>query len=298
VSPRFDVVGLGVAALDYVTRLEAWPAPDTKIKTDTLVVGGGGTVGTALVTVARQGLKAAFAGSLGDDGAGRQVLAEFEREKVDTSLASVVTGARTTWAFCVAHGQVRNVFSIRSTAPPLSPDDRAMEAMLSCRALHLDGSEEQASCELAREARRRGILCSLDAGSVRASSRELLEQIGLLVMSEHFLREYVGAEAGAAALVGLHTPDRLLTAVTRGARGTLAYDGREIFEVPAEPVEVADSTGAGDVFHGALLAALLRGLELRRALGFASHLAARSCRALGGRQSIPRRADVTGWFDD
>jgi sulfofructose kinase len=78
-----------------------------------------------------------------------------------------------------------------------------------------------------------------------------------------------------------------LTVVTRGAGGCTAYAGDETLEVPAHPVEVVSTLGAGDVFHGALLASLVRGLELRNALVHANACAALSCRALDARSAIP-----------
>ena len=94
--------------------------------------------------------------------------------------------------------------------------------------------------------------------------------------------------------VSLYAPNRddglraELTVVTRGADGCTAYRNGETIEVPGEPVAGLVSTlGAGDVFHGALLAAFVRGLELREALRAANRCAALSCRALDGRSAIP-----------
>ncbi len=76
--------------------------------------------------------------------------------------------------------------------------------------------------------------------------------------------------------------------ITRGADGCVAYRDDETIDVPGEHVEGMVSTlGAGDVFHGALLAALARGLELREALVKANRCAALSCRALDGRSALP-----------
>ena len=86
-----------------------------------------------------------------------------------------------------------------------------------------------------------------------------------------------------------------IAAVTLGARGLVACTGGEPYSIPAEPVEVVDSTGAGDVFHGALLAALLGGRSIDRSLRLASRVAAMSCRGLGGRAAIPRPDEVEGW---
>jgi sulfofructose kinase len=78
-----------------------------------------------------------------------------------------------------------------------------------------------------------------------------------------------------------------LTVVTRGGRGCTAYTGDETIDLPAHPVETVSTLGAGDVFHGALLAGLVRELPLRQALARANACAALSCRALDGRSAIP-----------
>jgi sulfofructose kinase len=78
-----------------------------------------------------------------------------------------------------------------------------------------------------------------------------------------------------------------LTVVTRGAHGCTAYVDGETIDVPGFPVDAVSTLGAGDVFHGALLACLVRGLELRDALFRANACAALSCRALDGRSAIP-----------
>jgi sulfofructose kinase len=101
------------------------------------------------------------------------------------------------------------------------------------------------------------------------------------------------------ARVALYSPNQddgrraPLTVITRGADGCVAHRGDETIEVPGERVEGTVSTvGAGDVFHGALLAALARGLELRDALVAANRCAALSCRALDGRSAIPAWEDL------
>ena len=106
-------------------------------------------------------------------------------------------------------------------------------------------------------------------------------------MCEEFLAELRPNLGHEQALKQLHTNDRKLTAVTLGSRGCVVFDGHELYRVPAESVEVVDTTGAGDVFHGALLAALLKHKDTREALVFASHVAARKCQQLGGQAGIP-----------
>lgn len=291
---RFDVIGVGVSAFDYLTRVDDFPGVDTKVRSEVLEMQGGGTVGTALATVSRLGLRAAFAGILGDDDFGRGILSGLEADEVDTSLTVVAAGARSPFAFCVSSPPHRTVFSIRPTTPPLAISDAALDAYLDARYLHLDGTEEQASVQLARAARVRGVGVSLDFQRVRPDSDELLALADVAIVSEAFARERFGDVAPPVALQALHRPSMQLAAITLGARGSIGTDGKTTWEIPAEPVEVVDSTGAGDVYHGAALVALLHGHDVAHALRFATHVAGLSCRALGGRAGIPTRDELGG----
>jgi sugar/nucleoside kinase (ribokinase family) len=80
--------------------------------------------------------------------------------------------------------------------------------------------------------------------------------------------------------------------VTLGERGSLAWDGERLLETPALPVAVVDTTGAGDVFHGALASCLVQGMALPEALEFAAAAAALACTAPGGRRGIAGAAAV------
>lgn len=109
--------------------------------------------------------------------------------------------------------------------------------------------------------------------------------------------EVPGLDVGKVAL---YTPTEAnddgrraaVTVITRGSRGCTAYVGGETIDLPAHPVDVVSTLGAGDVFHGALLACLVRGLDLRDALVSANKAAALSCRALDGRSAIPTWEEI------
>ena len=291
--PRYDVVGLGTAACDYLIQLDEFPRPDQKARADDMVIEGGGTVGTALVTVARLGRSAAFAGAQGDDAFGRFTLESLDRELVDTSLAVVTPGARSPFAFCVSVPPLRNVFSVRATTPPFKPTPAELNAILDTHFLHLDGSMEEAALAVAEEARRRGVGVSVDLQRVRPASSRLLALADVALVSESFASESFPGQSTADAVRSLWRAGMRVAGVTLGERGAVATEGGEPYEVPAESVaEVVDSTGAGDVFHGALLVGLLEGHTVREALGLATHVAALSLRALGGRAGIPTRDEV------
>jgi len=233
---RFDVVGLGIAACDFVTRVDRFPGPDEKVRSTELEIGGGGTVGTALVAVARLGLSAAFAGTVGEDDWGKQILESLEREGVDTGLTAIAPGARSPFSFCVSHPPHRNVFSIAPTTPSRAPEPAELDEMLNTRFVHLDGADETAALDLARAAQARGISVSLDLQRVRRNTRELLACADVAVVSENFASEAFGQCTPDDAVLQLWRPGMQLAAITMGSRGAIATEGGEPYRITAEEV--------------------------------------------------------------
>jgi sugar/nucleoside kinase (ribokinase family) len=100
------------------------------------------------------------------------------------------------------------------------------------------------------------------------------------------------------AIIKLHRPDHELTCVTLGASGALMTDGKNIYREPAVAVTAVDTTGAGDIFRGAFIHALLRGDTPRAMLRFANAAAAISCTRRGAIDSVPTMADVDALTSD
>ncbi len=138
----------------------------------------------------------------------------------------------------------------------------------------------------------------LDAGRVRPGMLEIARECDYLVASERFALDlgwdgdaerFRGTAAGMGAGV---------VTVTLGAKGSVTYRGGEIIAVPAFAVEAVDTTGAGDVFHGAYVFGLLRGWALREVILFASAVAAMKCRRMGGRAGIPTLEEARTFLGD
>lgn len=126
----------------------------------------------------------------------------------------------------------------------------------------------------------------------------MIELAGLcdfLVCSEEFAREYVGSEHAfdpeqvIRQMKSLGSPT---VTITLGEQGSITCHGETVFRAPAYKVDVVDTTGAGDVFHGGYIYGLLQKWELKEVLRFASAIAALKCRRLGGRAGIPSLEEV------
>jgi sulfofructose kinase len=271
------VVCVGAATLDTIVLVDRHPGPDERVWASDFAVAGGGPAATAAVTLARLGVDAYFVGAAGDDEPGVAIRAGLAEEGVDVSEVRVVAGARSAQSVILVarDGGTRSISAFLGTLPALVLGERALELCREAAWVHVDHIGYAAVREVRRELR-----LSVDAGN--PIERLELDGVALYSPTEPALHATFGKaqdalDAGAELVV-----------VTRGAAGSVAYtrDG-EVVEVPAPQVDVVSTLGAGDVFHGALLAQLVRDVPLRDALAGANECAALSCRGLDGRSAIP-----------
>jgi len=288
--PDIDVLCVGHACYDLTFAVPHHPAADEKAVAQALVGSGGGPAANAAVTVARLGLRAAFAGNLGNDPWGERHFQELCNEGVSTGL--VVRGSAPTplSAILVKPDGKRTVINYRGRTEFL-PEDSLDLSTVHPRVILFDGHEPHLSLPLVRTARQAGIPTVLDAGSVHAGTRSLADKVDYLACSEKFAREFTGLADPERAALELHAIAPKVV-VTLGKVGLVWVDAGRPQRLAAFEVRTVDSTGAGDAFHGALAACLAEGREWEAALRFASAAAALTCTRLGARPGIPTRTEV------
>jgi len=164
--------------------------------------------------------------------------------------------------------------------------------------LHLDGHDQAASIQAAHWAREAGMKVSLDIDKVQPGVEELLGLIDFLIPSLNFVQRFSGSEDWREGLRELARHTSGFVAVTRGSEGAAALWEGDIVDVPGISVERVDTTGAGDVFHGAFTFALLESYNVARCLRFANTAAALSCTRYGARGGIPSLAEVRSMMND
>jgi ribokinase len=294
----WDVVGLGHCTLDYLALVEAYPLPvNRKTEIRRFAEAGGGPAATAMVALARLGAEARLVSKVADDSRGQLILTELAAEGVDLAGMRVEAGrsSQISLIFVDAGAGTRTIAFTRGDLSCLTPDELDRGLITSGRILHLDGLQMEASLVAAQWAREAGVLVMLDAGSVRAGMAELVRLSDYVVASEVFANDFApGASLPEAARCIYQAGEPYLKAavVTAGERGGVGLSPAGEFTYPGFPVEVVDTTGAGDVFHGAFDYGLLQGWPLPETARFASAVAALKCRALGGRQAIPTLAEA------
>lgn len=302
-SSTYDVLGLGITAIDDLLYVEAYPPPDAKTRVLRSERHCGGLTATALVAAARLGARCAYAGMLGDDELSRFVTGRLQAEGIDT--APVIRRADA----CPAHSriivdvtrQTRNIFYELKGAVGADPDRPPAEVIRSAKVLFVDHYGLPGTVRAVRIARAAGIpiVADLERQEDTSLFLELLGQIDHLIVSENFALALTGEKDPAMAARALWTPERQVVVVTCGPAGSWSVDGAgEPRRQPAYPVQVVDTTGCGDVFHGAYAAGLALGQSLPERLRLASAAAALKATQPGGQAGIPNRAEVEAFLKE
>ena len=166
------------------------------------------------------------------------------------------------------------------------------------RAVHLDGRYLSACIKLARWARQNDIPVIFDIGSIRNDVTPILPLVDHLVCAEDFALPYTVSKTPRKAIEKLRQVCRRGTiVVTSGIKGSIGFSDTDGFvKQQAYRVETVDTTGAGDVYHGAYIFGLLKGWDLRQRMRFASAAAALKCTKPGGRTGIPSYRKVLSFL--
>jgi sulfofructose kinase len=289
-----DALCVGHAAWDLSVFLPGYPAENSKSEIQTLLECGGGPAANAAGLLSRWGVPCALGVLVGDDAYGERIAREQADAGTDTTLLQRSAGSPTPVSLILVNERNGSRTIINRKAPredaPLRFASKP-EWSPTPRVLLFDGHELQASLEaMAWFPDARTIL---DAGSLRPGTRELARHVDYLVCSEKFACEFSGvpdlvtAEHQAAAVDALHRGNGHPVVVTCGERGVLYGTGGCVERLPALSVPVRDTTGAGDIFHGAFAYAVLQGLPWRETLRLAVAAASLSVTVRGGRSSIP-----------
>jgi len=293
---RPRVIGLGLATLDYLF-VSPVAAPGGQARLREYALEGGGLVGTAVVAAARLGAKTAIRTWVGDDQAGREVVEGFRREGVDTRRVEVIPGERTGVAFIhVEEGTgERTIYFAGCPQVPAAQQARGAEGALECEAVVVDAVWPEAGLALARRAQAQGIPVVGDF----VPEGDLPELAGLmtaLIVPRAGAERLAPGESWEEKLRRLAETGAAFVAVTAGPQGCYFLADGKACHQPAFPVPVVDTTGAGDVFHGAFAYALARRWPVAQGVEFASAVAALSCRALGGRKAIPTYPEAAAFL--
>jgi len=290
-----NIVGIGANVYDTLIKLSEFPIEDTKMPVETVVQSGGGPCATGLVAAARLGAKTAWVGNLSDDAAGVFLLDDFDRFGVSTDLIDVKPSYRTFSATVLLNEKngSRTCLLDRGNLPPLELSAKQLAAVERADILLVDGNELDAAVVAAKCAKASGCKVLYDAGGIYSGVDRLLTETDLLIPSEEFARKFAGkttVEDAARELFKRFEPE--VVVITQGKKGGLAFRNGNTFRYPVFEVDVVDSNGAGDVFHGAFAFAFADGMPLEECCRFAAAAAALKCTKIGARNGVPTVGQV------
>jgi sulfofructose kinase len=289
-----DVLCVGFATHDLLAAVSSYPPSDAKTEVIELEEQGGGPAASAAVAVARLGGRVALVAAVGDDERGETILAGLQREGVDVSHCRRVAGAQSPLSLVVVDRSAgtRSVLYHRGSAT-LMPEHVPAELVASARVVLVDAMMPGAALEAARLAQQVGVPVILDAGTLKPGVKTLLASVDYAIPPLATAMQIAGESEPGMAALALLRKGMAAVIVTMGHDGYVVASWNDgVIRGESFQVEVVDSTGAGDAFHGGFAFALARDYLVPEAARFASAVAALKCRVPGGRAGLPTLAEV------
>jgi sugar/nucleoside kinase (ribokinase family) len=291
----FDLVGVGLNATDTLLLVPTFPAYGGKVRIAQEVLSPGGQVASALTAAAKLGLRTKYIGTVGDDARGEIQMDSLRSTGIDLSDVEVRNGCANQSAYIVIDQSTgeRTVFWSRPDCLALDPARITATNIACARMLHIDGHDTPAVEKAARVARGHGIPVSCDVDTIYPGFERVLPLVDYLVSSSEFPARWTGESDPFRALEIIQREHRMkVAAMTLGADGALALVDGTFLYAPGFVVDCVDTTGAGDVFHGAFCYAVIKGMSVRDGLEFSCAMAALNCTKLGARGGIATAAEA------
>ncbi len=288
-SIPFDCVGIGLSTYDFTLELPEYPAVNTKHTATRYAGSGGGPVPTAVATLASLGCRTALVTSMGDDVPGNTILREFRNYSIDTSGVRLDPQIETLHSHILVEGHTgkRTVVQNTGDIPEILPEQVPEGLTQNTRYIAVDSRPSPTIIALVRQAKQYGAEVMLDAGSIHEHTEDLLPLVEYPVVSADFAREYFGHSNYESACRQLVKAHGTIAGVTMGTDGSVLADGSRTVYIPAFEVQAADTTGAGDVYHGGFLFGVLQAWPLKAIGQFAAATAAISVQYFGSRSRLP-----------
>ena len=293
---QWDVLGVGGNSVDYVYRLPASPkadSPTAKLRISSHSTQCGGSMATAMAACAGFGLRAAYAGCVGNDHNGRLLRAELEQRGVDVSQVKTRECANRFAVITVDETTAERIV-LWDRDERLSLSAREIEALsiASARIVHVDDEDQEAAIATATLARKAGVPCTSDIDRYTNRTFDLMAAVSIPIFAQHVLPSITLEYDVERALRVVRKSHDGLLCVTLGAGGAMLLAGDECIAEPAFKVRAIDTTGAGDVFRAALIYGLLKEQSPREMLRLANAAAAVSCTRAGAMASVPSMSEV------
>jgi len=288
-------VCIGVITVDTIALVDKYPSEDERVLADEISRAGGGPAAVAAVALSRLGVKSAIVGTIGDDADGKEVLRIFAQEGVDTSGISIGTTATAGSVIVASKEHSARAISTRQPVAQAAMNEAAKKLIASAQWVHVDHVGVKRLDE-AGISRGNGPQISFDAGYGVETFDPILVDLFVPTDRQMALR-YPGIDL-AVALENDSMKAGNTVVATQGSAGSAGFSPETgLVTAPGFKVDVTSTLGAGDVFHGALVAQLIQGHPLQEAMRRANAVAALSCRGLDGQSKIPTTTELNAYLE-
>lgn len=290
------ILTIGHASYDITFPIEAYPLENTKTRLTNHVDCGGGPACNAAYLLALWNEDVSFQGVAGNDFYGRNILKELTEVHCNTTYFELKEGIDTMLSFIMANttNGSRTILtagsSVKENRTATKDNFETYDVIL------VDGEEEEMSKRILE--RNKHAISIIDAGSRKPGTLALCPLVTYLVCSLNFAEEETGITYGGIDdhLKEMH---RLLTekyhnivVITLEAKGCFTKIGDDYYRIPSITLKAVDTTGAGDIFHGAFTYFISHGYSLEKTCRLANIAGALSITKIGGRFSMPRLEEV------
>jgi len=301
---RYDLVTVGHALVDIRIVVDRFPAPDEEAVVLSQTWGAGGSAVNTAIDGSRLGLRTAVIAKIGFDSFGRIIVDELLREGVDISGLRVSSTGRTGFTIVAIDRDGRiAMYGFKGVAEELDPNEVDNEIISTARYVHIASLRLDTSLKVAEIARKAGAKISWDPGRVLAKKglkelEKMIKSIDIVLANKVEASVITGLDIDkyreSAKILKDLGPE--LVVVKLGSRGIYVLGDGVDEEVPAVKVDrVVDTTGAGDAFAAGLIAGILRGYSLRKALLYANAVAALKITKLGSHEA-PTHKEVVEYI--
>ena len=281
---------IGHTSFDITFRVDSYPLENTKKRVDKHIDCGGGPASNAGYLLSLWGCDVSFQGVAGNDYYGKMIKAEFEAVGVDTTYLELVDNFNTDLSIIIANATnaSRTILTSKDDNTPKCsiPNDNKYDVIL------VDGEEEEMSKRILLN--NKEAVKIIDAGTCRPSTINLCQYVDYLVCSKNFALDYTKLEYDGSldSLIKIH--DKLTNdfhntvVITLEDKGCFTKIGDSYKIIPSIKVKAVDTTGAGDIFHGAFTYFITHGYSLEDTCKLSNLTGALSTLRVGGRYSMPK----------
>lgn len=300
---KYDIIGIGNPGQDMVVELENMPY-EVSSKMYDCSFQGGGWVATAMSAAGTLGAKVSVLGVLGDDVFADMIVKDFRFNNVDTAHLITEKGKRSNFCICITERSTKSKHIISRGGELREVDVRDIdeEYIKSAKMIHV-GFVNEAVRKSAGIIHENGGKVSVDAAYYKPYVYENYDIYDIFIGSEYYFdgvceelgkktAEFLTDDEKYEVMRYIQSKGPEIVIFTFGEKGSMGVYGGESFSQPAMSVEVKDTTGAGDVFHGAFDVAYLEGMSVPEAARFATAVSSIKCTKAGGRAGIADRKTV------